>query len=273
MISAVLSTRRLAAFLSVPEVDPNIPWRTRVSTLRTRNRVLINDEFYVKNDTKSSFDGNESQLLINNTNNIDIKTKTHQKLRKISSHSKPWSEDCVEIRDGTFAWNLDEDPPVLYDINITIPKDKLTLIVGSVGSGKTSLLAAIMGEMIKMKGTVSWSQNNTFIGYVGQNPWLINTTLQDNITFGNPFIKKRYDKVIKACALQTDINILPKGDMTEIGERGINLSGGQKDRIALARAIYSPANTLILDDTLSALDPIVGNHVFEFAIKVRILSV
>ena len=109
---------------------------------------------------------------------------------------------------------------------------------------------------------------NHFVGYVGQNPWLINTTLQDNITFGYPFIKKRYDKVIKACALQTDINILPNGDMTEIGERGINLSGGQKDRIALARAIYSPANTLILDDTLSALDPIVGNHVFEWAIKV-----
>ncbi|CAG2164179.1 unnamed protein product, partial [Oppiella nova] len=260
MISAIVSTKRLAKFLSLPEVDPNIPWRTKTTTLQNRNRDLLNEEYYVKNETKSSFDGNAFPPVIPSKSRVS---------KKVSSNSMCGSDDiCCRITNGTFAWSMDgEEVPVLKNINVSIPKDKLTIIVGSVGSGKSSLLAALMGEMIKLKGDVNWCQSNTFVGYVGQNPWLINTTLHENIIFGSSFVQKRYDKVIKACALQTDINILPNRDMTEIGERGLNLSGGQKDRIALARAIYSYANTLILDDTLSALDPIVGNHVFDFAIK------
>ncbi|XP_054166952.1 ATP-binding cassette sub-family C member 9-like [Oppia nitens] len=295
MISAVISTKRLANFLSIPEVDPSIPWRTKTTTLQRRTNDLINDEYYVKNETKSSFDGNAGQPIINSNtiittnNNVNndmpvIKPKTRVKKKSSSNSVGATDEVCCRIVNGCFTWSLDNNDDknadidcmcqqyVLNNINIAIPKDKLTLIVGPVGSGKSSLLAAITGEMIRISGEVNWCQLNTFIGYVGQNPWLINTSLQENITFGSPLLHKRYNKVLKACALETDIKILPNGDQTEIGERGINLSGGQKDRIGLARALYSYANTLILDDTLSALDPIVGNHIFEYAIKKLMLQ-
>ena len=163
MISALVSTKRLAKFLTGHEVDQSIPWRTKSSTLQTRNTVLINTEYYVKNETKSSFDANESstQLMIGHSANdghtqtqtANNRNKEKSRLcRKVSSNSMCCAGDmCVNIRDGTFAWSVDEKVvPVLTGITITIPRDRLTLVVGPVGSGKTSLLAAIMGEMIKV---------------------------------------------------------------------------------------------------------------------------
>jgi ATP-binding cassette subfamily C (CFTR/MRP) protein 1 len=107
------------------------------------------------------------------------------------------------------------------------------------------------------------------IAYVPQTPWIMNATLRDNITFGKRYDSKLYDSTIEACGLKPDLDMLPGGDMTEIGERGINLSGGQKQRISLARAVYSQADIYLLDDTLSAVDAHVGRHIFDNVIGPR----
>ncbi|KAL9964380.1 hypothetical protein ACROYT_G028012 [Oculina patagonica] len=165
----------------------------------------------------------------------------------------------IHVKDGLFSWDKDE-LPVLEDINLDIPDGSLVAVVGSVGSGKSSLLSAFLGETEKLEGLVAVKGT---VAYVPQQAWMQNATLRDNITFGKPFNSRVYQKVIDACALKTDLEILPGGDMTEIGERGINLSGGQKQRINLARAVYFNADIYLLDDPLSAVDAHVGKHMFE----------
>ncbi|XP_033748591.1 LOW QUALITY PROTEIN: ATP-binding cassette sub-family C member 9-like [Pecten maximus] len=176
----------------------------------------------------------------------------------------------VEVVHGNFSWELESKELSLKNINIKIPSGKLTIIVGPVGSGKSSLLSAVLGEMITVSGTVDWNRG-TRRAYVSQKPWLLNASLKNNILFGQQFQWRRYNKVLQACALQPDIASLPAGDNTEIGEKGVNLSGGQKQRVSIARALYSKADTIILDDPLSALDAHVGKHVFEDAILKRLL--
>lgn len=136
----------------------------------------------------------------------------------------------------------------------------MTAVVGTVGSGKSSLISAFLGEMDKASGKV-----NTYgsVAYVSQQAWIQNATLKDNILFGQPLNTELYEKVIEACALKPDLEILPGGDMTEIGEKGINLSGGQKQRVSLARAVYANADIYFLDDPLSAVDSHVGKHIFD----------
>ncbi|XP_062546105.1 multidrug resistance-associated protein 1 isoform X8 [Armigeres subalbatus] len=168
-------------------------------------------------------------------------------------------ESCpLVIEDGVFSWG--EDETTLRNINIKVQKNELAAIVGTVGSGKSSVLSAFLGEMDKISGRV-----NTIgkIAYVSQQAWIQNATLQDNIIFGKALDTKLYNKVIAACALKPDIEMLPGGDQTEIGEKGINLSGGQKQRVSLARAVYSDADVYFLDDPLSAVDSHVGKHIFE----------
>ncbi|XP_048400660.1 ATP-binding cassette sub-family C member 5-like isoform X2 [Stegostoma tigrinum] len=143
-------------------------------------------------------------------------------------------------------------------------KGKLVGICGSVGSGKSSLISAILGQLILLEGTVA--VRGTF-AYVAQQAWLLNAPLRDNILFGKNYEEERYNNVLEACCLYPDIEALPCGDMTEIGERGANLSGGQRQRISLARALYSDRDTFLLDDPLSAVDAHVGAHMFIHAIK------
>ncbi|XP_070557375.1 ATP-binding cassette sub-family C member 9-like [Ptychodera flava] len=173
---------------------------------------------------------------------------------------------ALQITDGTFSWNPDGSTNVLNNINIQIPVGSLLMVVGLVGSGKSSLLSAILGEMTTTSGMVQFNRKKNSVSYVPQKPWIQNATLRDNILFGEMFNQKRYSAVIAACALQPDIDILPAGDMTEIGERGINLSGGQKQRVSMARAMYRKTDTLLLDDPLSALDVHVGSHLVEHGI-------
>ncbi|KAF9984832.1 hypothetical protein BGZ65_012496 [Modicella reniformis] len=137
--------------------------------------------------------------------------------------------------------------PTLTNINLSITRGDLTAVVGRVGQGKTSLLNAIIGDMYKRQGSVKVYGR---LAYVAQTAWIINATLRDNITFGNAFDQERYDHILMACGLLPDIEMLPAGDMTEIGERGINLSGGQKQRVSLARAAYENADVYLLDDPL-----------------------
>lgn len=163
----------------------------------------------------------------------------------------------MTIENGEFSWG---DEITLRNINIEVRKSNLVALVGTVGSGKSSVVQAFLGEMEKLAGTVNTVGK---LAYVPQQAWIQNATVRDNILFGQAYDRKRYNKVIDACALRADIDILSAGDLTEIGEKGINLSGGQKQRISLARAVYSDADLYLLDDPLSAVDAHVGKHIFE----------
>ncbi|KAM9468251.1 ATP-binding cassette sub-family C member 9 isoform 1-T3 [Clarias gariepinus] len=169
---------------------------------------------------------------------------------------------AVKVNDGCFTWG--SNMSTLSDINIRIPSGQLTMIVGQVGCGKSSLLLAMLGEMQNLSGKVYWSNKNRYsVAYAAQKSWLLNATVEENITFGSPFNKQRYKAVIDACSLQPDIDILPFMDQTEIGERGINLSGGQRQRICVARALYQNTNIVFLDDPFSALDIHLSDHLMQ----------
>ncbi|XP_070558775.1 ATP-binding cassette sub-family C member 9-like [Ptychodera flava] len=185
--------------------------------------------------------------------------------RKLEESDIP-EDVALQITDGAFSWNPDGSKVVLSNVNIQISVGSLVMVVGQVGSGKSSLLSAILGEMTTTSGMVQFKRKKNWVSYVPQKPWIQNTTLRGNILFGEIFDQKRYTEVIEACALQPDINMLPAGDMTEIGERGINLSGGQKQRVSMARAMHRKTDTLLLDDPLSALDVHVGSHLVEHGI-------
>ncbi|XP_015838719.2 multidrug resistance-associated protein 1 isoform X5 [Tribolium castaneum] len=182
-----------------------------------------------------------------NAEELDPTSVTHD-----SNESAP-----LVIENGCFNWDEEQ---VLKNINIRIEKKSLCAVVGSVGSGKSSLLSAFLGEMDKTSGRVNTVGT---IAYVSQQAWIQNATLRDNILFGKSFDKSLYDKVVEACALNPDFAMLPAGDQTEIGEKGINLSGGQKQRVSLARAVYANSDIYFLDDPLSAVDSHVGKHIFD----------
>ncbi|KAK9466533.1 P-loop containing nucleoside triphosphate hydrolase protein [Lipomyces arxii] len=162
----------------------------------------------------------------------------------------------------------------LHNLNFSIKRGEFIVITGFIGSGKTSLLASMVGEMRQTSGVIKIGGS---VAYCPQ-PWIQNSTLMDNILFGRPYDEERYNRVIKDCALERDLKVLPDGDQTEIGERGINISGGQKSRITLARAAYYDAEIVLLDDVLSAVDSHVGRHLVEQCIcglldgKTRLLA-
>ncbi|GMT36668.1 hypothetical protein PFISCL1PPCAC_27965 [Pristionchus fissidentatus] len=170
---------------------------------------------------------------------------------------------AVEIDSASFGWDS-TSVDFLKNINLSVKKGELVAIVGKVGSGKSSVLSALLGEMTKKSGKVSVSGE---VAYISQQPWIQNLTLRDNVLFNKPFDAEHYEKVLNACALQQDLASLPAGDMTEIGEKGINLSGGQKQRVSMARAVYSGHSLVFLDDPLSAVDAHVGKHIFENVIS------
>ncbi|KAI0300742.1 ABC transporter [Russula brevipes] len=148
----------------------------------------------------------------------------------------------------------------LKDIDVRIPRGQLVAIVGAVGSGKTSLLQGLIGDMRKMEGSVRFGGS---VAYCSQSAWIQNATIRENICFGRAFEAERYWKAVHDACLEADLDVLPNGDMTEVGERGISLSGGQKQRVNICRAIYSGSDILIFDDPLSALDAHVGESVFN----------
>lgn len=155
------------------------------------------------------------------------------------------------------------EPFQLRELTLDIQRDELIAVIGTVGSGKSSLLSALAGDMRLTDGTAHLSTSRAFCP---QYTWIQNAPLRSNILFGRDYNKEWYDQVIEACALEPDLEILPNGDMTEIGERGITISGGQKQRLNIARAIYFNAGLVLLDDPLSAVDAHVGRHIMDKAI-------
>ncbi|KAG0025921.1 hypothetical protein BGZ81_006735 [Podila clonocystis] len=225
---AYVSTKRIEEFLlsedlaPLPPVLPNHPYA-----------LSINDADFYWDQLPSTFsdsegissDGTEEQPLLSEQENPDP-----------------------------------SDITILRNIDLNIPRGTLVAIVGPVGSGKSSLLQGMVGNMMMSRGTVV---RGATIGYASQTPWIQNATIRDNILFDTPFDANRYWKVVKACSLEKDLSTFAKGDLTEIGERGVNLSGGQKARLSLARSVYYNADIIVMDDPLSAVDAHVGKRLWE----------
>ncbi|KAL8548641.1 hypothetical protein ACS0TY_007796 [Phlomoides rotata] len=171
---------------------------------------------------------------------------------------------AVQVKDAAFSWDDENGAEVVKELNFEIRKGELAAIVGTVGSGKSSLLAAILGEMNKLSGKVRVCGSTA---YVAQTAWIQNGTIQDNILFGLPMSTEKYKEVIRVCCLEKDMEMMEFGDQTEIGERGINLSGGQKQRIQLARAVYQDSDVYLLDDVFSAVDAHTGSEIFKECIR------
>ena len=197
--------------------------------------------------------------------------------------------DSVRFENAAVSWPTDEEEGhedlfSLRNLNISFPNKELSVVSGKTGSGKSLLLASILGEADIKGGSVivpqAPSPNERYdaqatsrdwtipasVAFVAQIPWIENASIRDNILFGLPHNERRYRKVLHACALEKDLEMLTDGEFTDIGANGINLSGGQKWRVSFARALYSRAGILVLDDVFSAVDANVGRHLFEEAL-------
>jgi ABC-type multidrug transport system fused ATPase/permease subunit len=253
---ALVACTRISAFLMLPEVQV--------------------DDLPLSIESDSSIDST-SQLLVAKDATFEWpKVSTRPvSLPKVdqAALSSRWSfrtlfsrRHVVELKDEVVEKVEEPVPskPAFSSVSFSISKGECVALVGSVGSGKSSILQALLGQLNRVSGNFYCSNK---VASVSQNPWIFAGSLRENILFGKEYEQVRYLRVVEACALTTDIESLPAGDLTEIGERGINLSGGQKARIALARAIYSDADVFLLDDPLSAVDVHVGLHLWENAIE------
>ncbi|XP_042949303.1 ABC transporter C family member 3-like isoform X6 [Carya illinoinensis] len=170
------------------------------------------------------------------------------------------SDTTIEIIDGNFSWDLSSSNSTLKDINLKVQNGMRVAVCGTVGAGKSSLLSCILGEVPKISGTIKLCGTKA---YVAQSPWIQSGKIEENILFGKTMDREKYNKVLEACSLKKDLEILLFGDQTIIGERGINLSGGQKQRIQIARALYHDADIYLFDDPFSAVDAHTGSHLFK----------
>ena len=206
-----------------------------------------------------------------------FQTKDQIKDAKKAKKDAAKARKSIDLKDGTDSASTltSEEPFKLRNMNFAIGRNELVAVIGGVGSGKSSLLAAIAGDMRRISGSVTMGASRAFCP---QYAWIQNTTVRENILFGKDYHRRWYDEVVDACALRADLDMLPHSDQTEIGERGITVSGGQKARLNIARAIYFNSDMVIMDDPLSAVDAHVGRHIFDNAIcgllkdKCRILA-
>ncbi|KAJ3380135.1 hypothetical protein HDU92_006163 [Lobulomyces angularis] len=185
------------------------------------------------------------------------------------SSSTLTEEEHISLIEASYKWERSTDACLaehafkLEDLNLRFPRNKLSVICGATGSGKTSLLQALLGEMKIYHGSHITSIADDSVAYVSQQAWLQQLTIRENICFNNDYDSKWYKSVVYACGLKSDFDSMPSGDKTEVGEKGMNLSGGQKQRIALARAVYSKKNLILMDDPLSAVDAPTARHIFN----------
>ena len=185
-----------------------------------------------------------------------------EEVEKVKTVIDPTQEIVMELKDSDFKWDgTVGDKSTITNVNLKIKKGSKVGIVGDVGSGKSSLIAALLGQIRQVKGEPAKVYGTT--AYMSQEAWLLNMTLRDNILFGKNMDHEKYKECIRVSGLQRDLTLLVAGDYTEIAERGVNLSGGQRQRVSRARSVYFDADIVIMDDPLSAVDQHVGRHIFE----------
>ncbi|XP_011881729.1 PREDICTED: ATP-binding cassette sub-family C member Sur [Vollenhovia emeryi] len=273
IINAMISTTRLEEFLQLPETVNILPVsndRNSMANMSKANSYIDNNVEAVNSvATFGSLDNiveDEEDLRSSILREFDLPIDSS--VDTVFEKDPEVPESVLKVTPSTFTWGSDENTLTVNALNF--PRGQLTIIVGKTGSGKTSLLLALLGEIQSTSGSVEWTKGLK-IAYVARQPWLQNTTLRDNILFGSAYQSRRYRDVLQACALESDVDILPGRDLTRIGERGINLSGGQKQRVTIARALYSDADVILLDNPLSALDQHVGQQIFDYGVRKLLL--
>ncbi|XP_075146932.1 putative multidrug resistance-associated protein lethal(2)03659 [Haematobia irritans] len=233
---------------------------TLVSIKRIQNFMLYEETDVVdKSVDYINYDGSNQSTVIKQDDRI-MEEDDAEKQPLVSNGHATLSEAGIIISKVKAKWDPSATEYTLDDVNLRVQPGTLVAIIGTVGSGKSSLIQSILGELKPECGSIK--VNGTF-SYASQEPWLFTGTVRQNILFGQPFDRRRYNSVVKKCALERDFELLPYGDKTVVGERGASLSGGQKARISLARAVYRKTSIYLLDDPLSAVDTHVGRHLFD----------
>lgn len=274
IIDALGSIQRITAFLLSEEQDED----TKIDPDNKNGIVIEHADFTWERNPDQDPDMVPGKGPRTNKQ-VKADNKAEKKAGKdAAKQAKKNAANGGELDDGGLdtASTLTEMAPFrITDIDFTVGRHELMAVIGTVGSGKTSLLAALAGDMRKTAGSITLGAGRAFCP---QYAWIQNATVKENIVFGRPFNQEWYDSVVDACALRPDFEMLPHGDQTEIGERGITVSGGQKQRLNIARAIYFDADIILMDDPLSAVDAHVGRHIMDNAIcgllknKCRILA-
>uniref|UniRef100_A0A8I5N7A1 Multidrug resistance-associated protein 4 n=1 Tax=Papio anubis TaxID=9555 RepID=A0A8I5N7A1_PAPAN len=266
--SSYLRGMNLASFFSASKIIVFVTFTTYVllGNVITASRVFVAVTLYgaVRLTVTLFFPAaiekvSEAIISIRRIQNFLLLDEILQRNRQPPSDGKK----MVHVQDFTAFWDKASETPTLQGLSFTVRPGELLAVVGPVGAGKSSLLSAVLGELAPSHGLVSVHGR---VAYVSQQPWVFSGTVRSNILFGKKYEKERYEKVIKACALKKDLQLLEDGDLTVIGDRGTTLSGGQKARVNLARAVYQDADIYLLDDPLSAVDAEVSRHLFELCI-------
>ncbi|OCH88899.1 multidrug resistance-associated ABC transporter [Obba rivulosa] len=255
ILQARVAIQRISTYLDEDEVDE------QVSSLK-RGRVPPDDGEAGLGIVNGTFKWNEVE-----------EPKDDQKGTARDAGATGATDDAeTEVDDASRVGEAEDHRFELRNISVMFPEGELTVVTGPTASGKTALLMALLGEMTRLEGRIVMSKNPSkvyesglahAISYAAQTPWLRHQSIRDNILFGYPYDADRYAAVVECCALQPDLAILEDGDATEIGARGVSLSGGQKARVALARAIYAPSKYVLLDDPLSAVDSHTARFLFD----------
>jgi ABC-type multidrug transport system fused ATPase/permease subunit len=235
----------------------------------------------------------ESKVSVDRIEEYLLEPETDKYTQLITRKKDVDGQSIIGFENGTFSWGGSDmadqaaaDAFKLMELNLKFRVGKLNVVVGPTGSGKTSLLMGLLGEMTKLKGEVYLPGGvcredltpdpdtglTESIAYCAQQAWLVNGTVKDNIVFASEFNQKRYEDVIDVCSLKRDLEILDAGDETIVGEKGVTLSGGQKQRISLARALYSKARHVLLDDVLSAVDAHTAKWIFNNALHGKLMA-
>ena len=278
VVDGLASVARIQEFLAAEEVQDEATW-----DYNANNAIVVKDADFTWERTSSQDSEKGGQHALKSMKELQKEEKAAKAKRKEDQkrRSRQVTSEKLDTAPGsptTDASSSDgeeETPFAVNNIDLTVGREELIAVIGSVGSGKSSLLGALAGDMRRTSGTVTFGSTRAFCP---QYAWIQNATVKQNIVFGRDYDRKWYNEVIDACALRPDLEMLPSGDLTEIGERGITVSGGQKQRLNIARAIYFNADIILMDDPLSAVDAHVGRHIMDNAIcgllkhKCRVLA-
>lgn len=248
-----VSVKRMEEFLLLPETKEDTERKTKEQQQKRNRKTAKGEKFNV------AF---VPDVLANGA--IAIDKYNQPSARKCVNIDEMSPIKCIQFKNVKAMWNNNDSQSGIDDINFNIAAGQFCAIIGPVGSGKSTILHTILRELEIDEGELIV---NGIVSYSAQEPWLYEATIRQNILFTEMYNETRYKQVIRVCALERDLQLLPYGDYTIIGERGISLSGGQRARINLARAIYRKADIYLLDDPLSAVDTLVGKHIFDNCIK------
>nr|AJD79132.1 ABCC3 [Pectinophora gossypiella] len=253
-----VSLRRVQEFLILDDrPDLLSSWAFDTNLFRNMSSFRAKEKASIR---PLSYQPKTDTYLSNGTPEIDVKNRRERFTRSLSFPG----EVAVELQNITASWTNDPNFLALKNLSLRIRKGRLCAVIGAVGSGKSSLLQLLLKELPAMSGSVSVHGK---VSYACQEAWLFPSTVRENILFGQPYDAEKYKKVCRTCALEKDFKQFPYGDQTLVGERGVSLSGGQRARINLARAVYREADIYLLDDPLSAVDANVGRQLFEGCIN------